>query len=101
MGVRSWLRNKYESFTKDEVAQMGNISEIALGIITTVIIGAVGLYVADQIFTVAVITTGSIFYTASQTVASMMETGVAMILIGIVAVLAGFIILAISWRRQR
>ena len=87
-------------FVKDEIAdtQIDTMSALAMGIVTLVIIGAVGLFVANKIVEIAAITSGDVFYTASGTLTSITNTGFSMLLIAVVATLAGVVIAAIYWK---
>lgn len=90
----------FRQFVKDEIAaaQTDDMAGLAMGIVMVIIVGAVGLYVASKIFGIAEITSGDSFYTASQTLTSIGNTGFSMILIAVVATLAGVVIAAIMWK---
>ena len=99
-GVQALRTHRFRQFVKDEVAEAEStdLAGLAMGIVTLVIIGAVGLYVASQIFDLVSITSGDSFYTASQTLTSITNTGFSMLLIAVVATLAGVVIAAIMWK---
>ena len=99
-GVQKIMANGIKQFIEDEVAEArtDDMSALAMGIVMVIIVGAVGLYVASKIFSIAAITSGDSFYTASQTLTSIGNTGFSMILIAVVATLAGVVIAAIYWK---
>ena len=59
-----------EKFMGDRLAQAGtaNITGIAMAIFVLVVIGYVSIYVVNEIHGIAAITSGSVFYTASNKV---------------------------------
>ncbi|OFV66803.1 MAG: membrane protein [Candidatus Syntrophoarchaeum butanivorans] len=82
-------------FMQDHCAQVDSVSTIGMVLFTIVIIGAISVYVADQVYDIASIDQSSEFYTASQKVVSVMNTGWAMMLIVVIALMAGIIIYSI------
>ena len=99
-GVDALFDGMFTQFIKEELAEArtDDMSALAMGIVMVIIVGAVGLYVASKIFSIAAITSGDSFYTASQTLTSIANTGFSMILIAVVATLAGVVIAAIYWK---
>ncbi|RLC69646.1 MAG: hypothetical protein DRI26_08705 [Chloroflexi bacterium] len=82
-------------FIADHRAQTDALSGIGLGLFILVVIGAVSIYVCDQIYDIADVDASSQFYTASTKVVDVMNTGWAMMLIVVIAIMAGVIIWAI------
>lgn len=85
-----------EKFMENQFAQAANITGIAMAIFVLVVIGYVSIYVVNEIHGIAGITSGSVFHTASTKVISVMNTSWGMMLIVVIAVLAGVIIVAIK-----
>ena len=61
-------------FMADNFAQTANITGIAMAIFVLVVIGYVSIFVVNEIHGIAGITAGSVFYTASNKVISVMNT---------------------------
>ena len=76
-------------FMADQFGQTANITGIAMAIFVLVVIGYVSIFVVNEIHGIAGITSGSVFYTASNKVISVMNTSWGMMLIVVIAVLAG------------
>lgn len=87
-------------FMRDNLARVDDVTGVGMALFILVVIGAVSVYVANEIYGIASVTSGSDFYTASQKVVSVMNTGWSMMLIVVIAILAGIIILAIRGIRQ-
>ena len=68
-----------EKFMVDKFAQTANITGIAMAIFVLVVIGYVSIFVVNEIHGIAGITSGSVFYTASNKVISVMNTSWGMI----------------------
>ena len=88
-------------FMQDHCAQLQDVTGIGMALFILVVIGAVAVYVADHIFGIANVGTSSEFYTASQKVVDVMNTGWAMMLIVVIALMAGVIIWAIRGVQER
>jgi len=71
---------------------IANLTALGTGIVILVVIGMVGIYIASEIHNIAGITTGSVFYTASMKVINVMNTGWGLILIAVLALIAGIVI---------
>ena len=82
-------------FMEDKCGQAANITALAMAIFVLVVIGYVSLYVVNEIHGIAGITSGSVFNTASEKVINVMNVSWGMMLIVVIAVLAGVIIVAI------
>jgi len=82
-------------FMEDHCGQVDALSGIGLALFVLVVIGAVSIYVADEIYSIANVDATSQFYTASTKVVDVMNTGWAMMLIVVIAIMAGVIIWSI------
>lgn len=69
-----------------------NLIALGTGLVILVVIGMVGIYIASEVHTIANITTGSVFYTASGKVINVMNTGWGLVLIAVLALIAGIVI---------
>jgi len=87
-------------FMQDHCAQLQDVTGVGMALFILVVIGAVSVYVASQIYDIASVDSSSEFYTASQKVVSVMNTGWAMMLIVVIAIMAGIIIYAIRGIRE-
>lgn len=85
------LKDTIEKFHKD-VKAMAQLQDVAMGIFFVVVIGVISVYVVNEIYGIAAITSGSIFYTALVKITAIMNTGWSMMVIVVIAVLAGLII---------
>ena len=75
-----------------DVKAMAELQDVAMGIFFVVVIGIISVYVVNEIYSIAAITTGSLFYTALTKITAIMNTGWSMMVIVVIAVLAGLII---------
>ena len=89
--AKAVAEKKVMDFLGDKRGQM-DATSIAVTVVILVIVAAIGVYIANEIFSIASVTSGSSFYTASQKVPSIMNTSYSMILILVIAVIAGTII---------
>ena len=94
--ILSMAKRDAAKFMENRLAQTANITGIAMAIFVLVVIGYVSIYVVNEIHGIAGITSGSVFFTASNKVISVMNTSWGMMLIVVIAVLAGVIIVAIK-----
>ena len=71
---------------------MENLTGIATAVVALVVISAIGVYIANQIYSIASVSTASEFYTASRQIPEIMNTSFQMLLIAVIALIAGLII---------
>ncbi|RLJ04618.1 MAG: hypothetical protein DRP18_04480 [Candidatus Aenigmatarchaeota archaeon] len=89
--AKAVAEKKVMDFLGDRRGQMDAIS-IAVTVVVLVVVAAIGVYIANKIFSVAEVTSGSQFYTASQQVPSIMNTSYGLLLILVIAAISGAII---------
>jgi len=85
------LKKKANESLRDKHG-IADLAAIATAIVTLVIVCAIGVYIANEVYNIASVTSGSAFYTASQKVPSLMSTSYSMLVIAVIAVIAGVII---------
>jgi len=89
--AKAVAEEKVMNFLGDKRGQMNAVS-IAVTVVVLVIVSAIGVYIANEIYDIAAVTNESSFYTASQKVPDVMNTSYSMLLILVIAVIAGTII---------
>ena len=72
--ILSMAKRDAAKFMENQFAQTANITGIAMAIFVLVVIGYVSIYVVNEIHGIAGITSGSVFFTASNKVISVMNT---------------------------
>ena len=91
-GLRAYVRERVREFKEDERGDMGNLTGIATAVVALVVISAIGVYIADKIYNIAGVESTSQFYTASTQIPTIMNTSFQMLLIAVIALIAGLII---------
>ena len=91
-GLRAYVRERVREFREDERGDMSNLTGIATAVVALVVISAIGVYIADKIYTIAGVNESSQFYTASSQIPTIMNTSFQMLLIAVIALIAGLII---------
>jgi len=89
--AKAVAEKKVMDFISDRRGQM-DATSIAVTVVILVVVAAIGVYIANEIFDIAAVTSGSQFYTASQKVPSIMNTSYGLLLILVIAAIAGTII---------
>jgi len=82
---------KLKEFINDKRGQM-DATSIAITVVVLVVVAAIGVYIANEVYNIAAVTQGSAFYTASLKVPTIMSTTYGMLLILVIAAIAGTII---------
>jgi len=91
-GLKAYIRERVREFKEDERGDMENLTGIATAVVALVVISAIGVYIANQIYQIAAVDSASEFYTASQQIPQIMNTSFQMLLIAVIALIAGLII---------
>ena len=91
-GLKAYIRERVREFKEDERGDMENLTGIATAVVALVVISAIGVYIANQIYQIASVDSASEFYTASQQIPQIMNTSFQMLLIAVIALIAGLII---------
>ena len=91
-GLRAYVRERVREFKENEKGDMENLTGIATAVVALVVISAIGVYIADKIYSIANVDSASQFYTASQQIPGIMNTSFQMLLIAVIALIAGLII---------
>lgn len=89
--AKAVAEKKVMDFIGDRRGQM-DATSIAVTVVVLVIVAAIGVYIANEVFSIAQVTSGSSFYTASQRVPSIMNSSYGLLLILVIAVISGTII---------
>ncbi|RLJ06644.1 MAG: hypothetical protein DRP18_00175 [Candidatus Aenigmatarchaeota archaeon] len=89
--AKAVAEKKVIDFLGDKRGQM-DATSIAVTVVILVTVTAIGAYIANEIYTIAAVTSGSSFYTAAQKVPSIMNTSYGLLLILVIAAIAGVII---------
>ena len=90
--LKAYVRERVREFKEDERGDMGNLTGIATAVVALVVISAIGVYIADKIYNIAGVESSSQFYTASTQIPTIMNTSFQMLLIAVIALIAGLII---------
>lgn len=85
------LKTRFGKLAADKMG-MENLVALGTSLVVLVVIGMVGVYISKEIHTIAAVTSGSVFYTASSKVINIMNTGWGLILIAVLALIAGLVI---------
>jgi hypothetical protein len=91
-GMKLYVHKRVYEFKENEKADMSNLTGIATAVVALVVIAAIGVYIADQIYSIANVSSSSAFYTASAQIPGIMNTSFQMLLIAVIALIAGLII---------
>ena len=91
-GLKAYVRERVREFKENEKGDMENLTGIATAVVALVVISAIGVYIANQIYSIASVDTTSEFWTASQQIPEIMNTSFQMLLIAVIALIAGLII---------
>lgn len=94
MSMKRWFKDAREiseKHIKDKYG-MSDLVGVMTGLVVLGVVGMVGLYILNEVSTIASITAGSQFATASSKVTSIIETGFGLMLIAVLALIAGVII---------
>jgi len=83
---------KFGKKIKEDTRGVMDAVNIAVTVVVLVVVSAIGVFIADKIYSVAEVTSSSAFYNASQQVPTIMNTSYSMLLILVIAVIAGVII---------
>ena len=89
--AKAVAEKKVMDFLADRRGQM-DATSIAVTVVILVVVAAIGVYIANEIYNIAAVTQGSAFYTASAKVPTIMTTSYSMLLILVIAAIAGVII---------
>lgn len=81
MDFKKWLLSTKMGQMAVDRYGIENLIALGTGLVILVVIGMVGIYIASEVHTIAGITTGSVFYTASGKVINVMNTGWGLVLI--------------------
>jgi len=87
----SKIRGQAEKFAKD-VTGMEDLTNLVIGLVVIGVVGYVGLYIMNEVYTLTSITSASVFYTASMSVLDIINTGFGLTVIAVLALVAGIII---------
>ena len=88
--AKAVAEKKVMDFIGDRRGQM-DATSIAVTVVILVIVAAIGVYIANEIYNIANVTTGQ-FVTAAQKVPAIMNTSYGLLLILVIAAIAGVII---------
>ena len=91
-GLKAYVRERVREFKENEKGDMENLTGIATAVVALVVISAIGVYIADKIYNIAGVESSSQFYTASTQIPTIMNTSFQMLLIAVIALIAGLII---------
>ena len=90
--LKRHVRERVREFKENEKGDMENLTGIATAVVALVVISAIGVYIADKIYSIANVGSTSQFYTASTQIPGIMNTSFQMLLIAVIALIAGLII---------
>ena len=76
----------------DKHGAVESLTSIATALVILGVVGAVGVYIMNEVFTIAAVTSGSEFYTAMTKVVAIINTGFGLLVIAVLALIAGVII---------
>jgi len=89
--VKETLRKIGKRMLDDTRGAMDAVS-IAVTVVVLVVVASIGVFIADKIYDVAQVDSGSVFYNASTQVPTIMNTSYSLLLILVISVIAGVII---------
>jgi len=89
--AKAVAEKKVMNFLGDKRGVM-DATSIAVTVVILVIVAAIGVYIANEIYNIAEVSTTSAFYVASQKVPAIMNTSYGLLLILVIAAIAGVII---------
>jgi hypothetical protein len=74
---RAWMSQMKANGERWAIDKSGttDLTTIATGLIILGVVGAVGIYIMNEVYQIAVITSGSQFYTASTKIIDIINTG--------------------------
>ena len=83
--------NEQKAAYTDKHGAVESLTGIATSLVILGVVGAVGVYIMNEVFTIAAVTGGSQFYTAMTKVVAIINTGFGLLVIAVLALIAGVI----------
>ena len=80
--------NEQKAAYTDKHGAVESLTGIATSLVILGVVGAVGVYIMNEVFTIAAVTGGSQFYTAMTKVVAIINTGFGLLVIAVLALIS-------------